>query len=153
MAIPDLIPIQHEPDFRTETIGRFDGGLFFAWITGGFPPGYKHGPDWGDHKRWYAILHRFDHSGNYVDSDIWCPGPGPGHGVDERLAEWLDALPGREYCDIAIRPFQLTVDGILFGLVPECHGEYPDGEEEDDWAEFYPGGLGFSPPWDGLYDT
>jgi formate hydrogenlyase regulatory protein HycA len=47
----------------------------------------------------------------------------------------------------------LEVDGTLFGLVRECHGEYPEGEERDDWAEFYPNRLGFSAPWDGSYDT
>lgn len=50
-------------------------------------------------------------------------------------------------------PFAVEVDGTLFGLVRECHGEYPEGEEQDDWAEFYPNRLGFSAPWDGLYDT
>lgn len=35
----------------------------------------------------------------------------------------------------------------------QCHGEYQDGERELDWAEFYPGRLGFSAPWSGRYDT
>jgi hypothetical protein len=157
VAIPELIPIRHEPDYRTSTIGRYDGGQFFAWITGAFPPGTKIGPDWGEHKRWYAVIHRFDRDGHHTGSDVFCPGTGTtiaySDAIDAKLAEWLDALPGRKYCDIAVRPFQLTVDGIVFGLVPECHGDYPEGEEEDDWAEFYPGRLGFYPPWNGLYDT
>jgi formate hydrogenlyase regulatory protein HycA len=65
----------------------------------------------------------------------------------------LKELPGRVYGDIAIRPFQVEADGIVFGLVPESHHEYPDGRRELDWAEFYPGQLGFSSPWDGCYDT
>jgi hypothetical protein len=153
VAIPELIPIRHEPDYRTDTIGSYDNGLFFGWITGAFAPDYKPGPDWADHKRWYAVLHRFDRDGHHTASDIWCPGDGNRKGQEEKLIEWLDALPGRRYCDIAIRPFQLTVDDIVFGLVPECHGEYQDGERELDWAEFYPGRLGFSAPWSGRYDT
>ncbi len=151
MAIPDLIPIRHEPDYRTSTIGHYDKGLFFAWVTGAFPPGYSLGADWQSHQRWYAVLHRFDHDGRHDGSDIWCPGPGIRRGPRERLEAWLDALPGHTFCDIAIRPFQLVVDGIVFGLVAERHGEYPDGE--GDWAEFYPGRLGFSSPWDGSYST
>jgi formate hydrogenlyase regulatory protein HycA len=154
VAIPDLIPIRHEPGYRTSTIGRYDGGLFFAWVTGTLSPIYSpRGDDWLARKRWYAVLHRFDHDGNHTGSDIWCPGPGIRDGQQERLEAWLEALPGREFCDIAIRLFQLVADGIVFGLVPECHGEYSDGEEQDDWAEFYPGRLGFSSPWDGCYST
>ena len=62
----------------------------------------------------------------------------------------LGALPGREYTDIAIRPFRLTVDGVLFGLLIEQHGDH---EDEDDWVELYPDRLGFSAPWDGQYST
>jgi len=154
MAILDVIPIRHEPHYRTSTIGLYNGGLFFAWVTGAFlPEDFPRGSDWRARKRWYAALHRFDHEGNHITSDIWCPGPGIRDGQQERLDGWLEALPGREFCDIAIRPFRLVVDGIVFGLVPECHGEHPDGEQEDDWAEFYPGRLGFAPPWDGSYST
>ncbi|MFB6818670.1 hypothetical protein ACFCV8_29430 [Streptomyces sp. NPDC056347] len=67
-----------------------------------------------------------------------------------RLADLLDGLPGRAYGDIAVRPFRLTVDGVLFGLVVEA-GEEADGA--DDRAELHPDGLGFRAPWDGLYDT
>lgn len=62
----------------------------------------------------------------------------------------LDGLPRREYGDLAIHPFQLTVDGVTFGLVTERHAE---GKGEDDWAELYPDRLGFSAPWDGSYET
>ncbi|MET9469435.1 hypothetical protein ABZY44_32505 [Streptomyces sp. NPDC006544] len=68
------------------------------------------------------------------------------------LAEWLNALPERQYQDIAIAPFEVRFEGALFGLVVE---EDVDEEDEDDgvWAEFYPDGLGFHAPWDGCYDT
>ncbi|KAB1984189.1 hypothetical protein F8144_28470 [Streptomyces triticiradicis] len=108
------------------------------------------------------MLHRFDPQERHIHSDIWCAGTWAEqqrhpHGNDSvraratgRPTELLDGLPGLEYGDIAIRPFHLTVDGVLFGLVPERHAE---GEGEDDWAELYPDRLGFSAPWDGLYDT
>ncbi|MCX5380303.1 hypothetical protein [Streptomyces sp. NBC_00091] len=72
--------------------------------------------------------------------------------AEARLAANLADLVEREYCDIAIRPFRLTADGVLFGLVTECRAE--DGEEdEEDWAELHPEGLGFSAPWNGECDT
>jgi formate hydrogenlyase regulatory protein HycA len=62
------------------------------------------------------------------------------------LATRLRGLPRRTYTDIAVRPFELVVDGVLFGLVT--------GEEDGEgWAELYPDRLGFGPPWDGSYDA
>jgi formate hydrogenlyase regulatory protein HycA len=148
-----VIPIAREADYRTDTIGRYDLGQFFAWVTAAYLPGERVGSDWRERQRWYAVMHRFDHDGNHVSSEAWCPGPGTRDGVAERLQHWLDELPGRAYGDIAIRPFQVTFDGIVFGLVQECHGQYPEGQQEDNWAEFYPGRLGFHAPWDGEYDT
>jgi hypothetical protein len=66
------------------------------------------------------------------------------------MTELLDTLPKREYDDITIRPFRLTVDKVLFGLIIEQHGE---DEDEDDWAELYPDHLGFCDRWDGQYST
>ncbi|WP_419994017.1 hypothetical protein [Streptomyces boninensis] len=150
MPIPEVIPIRYEPGYRTENIGRFAGGQFFASITAAYPPDYTMGPDWHEHRRWYVVLHRFAADGAHLDSDIWTPGPGlPADGaLDKRLEDQLDSLAGLEFGDIAIRPFEVVVDGIRFGLVTEKH----DGDEPD-WAEFYPDGLGFHEPWDGLYDT
>ncbi|MBC6458689.1 hypothetical protein [Actinomadura sp. HBU206391] len=163
MAVPEIISIAYEPDYRTDKIGRYADGQFFASITYAFPEGFRHGEGWEDAKRLYVVLHRFDADGRYIDSDIWYAGTWREqqqrpYGADSvlaqaeaRLAELLDALPKREYQDIAIRPFRLTVDGVLFGLIIEQgHGE---NEDEDDWAELYPDHLGFCEPWDGEYST
>lgn len=163
MAVPEIIPIAWEPDYRTSTIGRYSDGRFLASITYAFPEGFVMGDGWEEHKRLYVVLHKFDHAGHHQGSDIWCAGtwaeqvkrPRDEHSVVVRAEAQLDAvlscLPEREYCDIAIRPFRLTVDGVLFGLVTECPAEDQDGEE--DRAELYPDGLSFSAPWDGRYDT
>ncbi|MFG1881628.1 hypothetical protein [Micromonospora sp. NPDC049102] len=99
------------------------------------------------------MLHRFDADGAYTDSDIWFAGTSEHEDAsidraEARLADWLDALPGRVFADIAIRLFQVGVDGHVFALV-DWSAEY-DG---DDHAEFLPDDLGFDPPWDGCYDT
>ncbi|MFJ9565986.1 hypothetical protein ACIRQQ_38850 [Streptomyces fuscichromogenes] len=158
MTVPDLVPIRHEPDYRTSTIGLWDGGQFFAHVSGVFAGRDANGRVV---RRWYSVLHEFDADGQHLDSRIRSAGTvadGPGkmpvvEASQQLLGEWLDSLPGRRFADIAIAPFSVEVDGALFGLVRECHGEYPEGEEQDDWAEFYPNRLGFSVPWDGLYDT
>ncbi|MEU3653694.1 hypothetical protein AB0E67_12855 [Streptomyces sp. NPDC032161] len=93
MAVPAVVPIAHQPDHRTDTIGHCADGQFLAMATCALP----------------------------------------------------DACG-----DIAVRPFRLTVDGVLFGLVTERH-EAGDGEH--DRAELLPDGLGFGASWDGLYDT
>ncbi|MFE7591459.1 hypothetical protein ACFU6K_18835 [Kitasatospora sp. NPDC057512] len=140
MNVPEVIPISHRPDYRTDTIGRWQGGQFLAsalCLGAG---------------RYYAVLHRFDAAGRHLDSRI--------HPADEApqarllLAEWLDALPGREYGDIAIAPFAVHVDGELFGLVREDYEpDEVDDEEERVHFELYPDGLGFDAPWCGCYDT
>ncbi|MEU8803868.1 hypothetical protein [Spirillospora sp. NPDC048819] len=162
MAVPEIIPIAYEPDYRTDMIGRYEDGQFLASITYASPEGLRRGEGWEDAKRLYVVLHRFDFDGHHVDSDIWCAGTwreqqqhrGRADSVlaraEARMAELLNALSQRKYQDIGIRPFQLTVDDVLFGLVIEQHGE---NEDEDDWAELYPDRLGFCPPWDGEYST
>lgn len=156
MSVPSAIPIARDPH-RTETIGRYAGGQFFAWMTYAFRGRRPiHLPGWEEDKRLYVVLHRFDGDGRHTDSDIWFAGTwaevqrngraavfGP---AEARLSKLLEGLPGREYGDIAIRPFELTFDGVLFGLVAHEH----DGIES---AEFHPMGIVFYPPWDGLYST
>lgn len=158
MAVPEVIPIAYEPKHRTETIGRYADGQFLASITYAFPEGFRPDDGWEEHKRLYVVLHTFDAEGRYRDSEVWCAGTWAEqqravqgeYSVLSRarvhLAKLLRSLPRRSYTDIAIRPFQLTADGVRFGLVTGV-------DEGEAWAELYPDGLGFSEPWDGTYDT
>jgi hypothetical protein len=158
MAVPPVIPIAYEPRSRTETIGRYADGQFLASITYAFPEGYRPDDGWEEYKRLYTVLHTFDADGRYRDSEIWCAGtwaeqqqaPYGDDSVLSRarahLGKLLRSLPRRSYTGIAVRPFRLAVDGVLFGLVIES-------DEEGDWAELYPDRLGFGAPWDGTYDT
>ncbi len=158
MAVPEVIPIAYEPKHRTETIGRYADGQFLASITYAFPEGFRPDDGWEEHKRLYTVLHTFDSEGRYRDSEIWCAGTWAEQQSDPHgdtsvlsrarvhLAKLLRSLPRRSYTDIAIRPFQLTVDGVLFGLLTGV-------DEGEPWAELYPDRLGFAEPWDGTYDT
>ncbi|MEV4114285.1 hypothetical protein [Nonomuraea sp. NPDC049695] len=151
MTYPEIIPISYEPDYRTAHIGQWRDGQFLGGVVAAFREGYSMTEDWQAHKRWYAILHRFNSDGHYLDSRIECTGADDRHresvdAGDRRLSEWLAELPGLEFGDIAIRPFRLEFDGVVFGLILEDHG----GAE---CAELYPDNLGFYAPWDGEYDT
>lgn len=127
MAVPEIIPIAHEPDYRTSTIGRFSGGQFLASITYASPDGFAMGDGWEEQNRLFVVLHKFDNDGHHQESDIWCAGtwaeqmkrPHDERSVvaraEARLADVLAGLAERKYCDIAIQPFQLHSAGaILF---------------------------------------
>ncbi|MFF5306066.1 hypothetical protein ACFY5F_42575 [Streptomyces sp. NPDC013161] len=158
MAVPEVIPIAYEPNQRSGAVGRYADGQFLASVTYAFPQGFRPDDGWEEQKRLYTVLHTFDAAGRYRDSEIWCAGTwaqqqnapdGDGSVLSQariHLAKLLRALPRRSYTDIAIRPFQRTVDGVLFGLLVE-------EDEEGSWAELYPDRHCFGPPWDGTYDS
>lgn len=151
MTVPEIIPIRHEPDYRTATIGHWDGGQFLGSVVAAFPAGRDFAPDRPAHRRWYAVLHTFDAAGHHLDSRVERTGTDADRraaddAAQARLDQWLAALPGLRFGDIAIRPFRREYDGVLFGLVIETF----EGIEH---AELHPDGLGFYEPWDGLYDT
>ncbi|MGS2645768.1 hypothetical protein [Streptosporangium sp. LJ11] len=151
MAVPEIIPISYEPDYRTDTIGLWEGGQFLGSVIAAFPDGCTITDDWPAHQRWHAVLHTFDAAGHHLDSRIERAGTDDHHrtainAAQERLKQWLAMLPGLRFGNIAIRPFRREFNGVLFGLVIETF----EGTEH---AELYPDNLGFYEPWDGLYDT
>ncbi|MFD8787626.1 hypothetical protein [Kitasatospora sp. NPDC059599] len=72
--------------------------------------------------------HRFDPAGRHLDSRVRATATGPD--ARQLLDAWPAALPGREYRDIAIEPFEVRVDGELFGLVVEEDDEVEEDEED-----------------------
>lgn len=151
MPYPETIPIAYEPDYHTDTIGRWTGGQFLGGVIASFHEGYTHADDWPAHKYWYAILHTFDHDGNHLDSKIEEVGTDTEHDTSvnkgkELVGIWLQALPGVTFEDISIRPFRVEFSSVVFGLILES-------DDETEWAELYPNNIGFYEPWDGSYDT
>ncbi|SIQ47270.1 hypothetical protein [Micromonospora avicenniae] len=133
MPVPRLIPIAHEPDYRTDRIGHYDDGLFLASA-------------WDHH----AYVHLFDHDGSYLRSAITHVRDRAA--LDEALDGLLAGLRGKSYGDIAVQLFQTHQDGVTFGLIDESGDRAGDGSHVD-WVELYPDRLGFHEPWDGLYDS
>lgn len=153
MAVPQRVPIAREAGYRTDTIGRYREGQFYGAVHGAHRDD-DHDPDWGRERiRWYAYLHLFDADGNHSKSEISLIGVAPnlrgdlGGQAAARLASLIGQLEDAQFCDIAIRPFALTHDGVTFGLIDES------GPDRGSRAELYPDRLGFTSPWDGTYST
>ena len=167
MAEPDklLIPYADYEHSRFHHVGRYGpGNLFMAFGTGAFPGDWWSGrypPEylnsrWAEHKRWYAVLHRFDADGNHLATEAQSGGTtasGAREASDEagRLLEALLASLGQyDRCDIWVRPFGVEIDGYFFGLVYRCEDaddpDMPDAVCEHVMLE--PNGVMFHPPWD-----
>jgi hypothetical protein len=153
MPVPELVPFAREAGYRTDTIGRYRDGQFYAAI---------HGAHRGDdneldlHReriRWYAYLHLFGSDGRHRRSEISLIGIAPylrgelRRRADSRLTALLGRLEGLQFGDIAIRLFREQHDGVTFGLIDES------GDKHESWVELYPDRLGFCEPWYGSYST
>ena len=153
MPVPQRVLIAREAGYRTDTIGHYRDGQFYAAVHGAHRDA-DHAPDWGRERvRWYAFPHLFDADGNHRRSEIALIGIAPrlsgglGEQAAARLASLLGQLEDTSFGDIAIRPFSVTYDGVTFGLIDES------GPDRGSWAELYPDRLGFTDPWDGTYST
>ena len=149
MVLPDVVKILHLPFDHTGAVGRYANGQFLA--DGGICPVRG-----GERFRWYFVVHLFADDGGHIDSHVWS-GRADDRVFDgqdrpaqrlarQRFQTLLDGLPEREYGDIAIRPFRLDVQGIVFGLIDES------ARNEGETFVLYPGGLTFQAPWYGTYD-
>jgi hypothetical protein len=78
MAVPTLIPLAYEPYYRTDTLGRYGGGLFF-------------GSAYGHH----AYVHLFDRDGAYRQSRIVRVQDRAARGGDGGHVDWVELYPDR----------------------------------------------------------
>jgi formate hydrogenlyase regulatory protein HycA len=173
VAEPDrlLIPYEDFEDGRFNLDGRYAGGnQFMAFVTGAFPTDWWSGrrpPEylrtrWAEHKRWYAVLHRFDPDGNHLGTEARCGGTtagGEGEAIkraDKELAELLESLGPCEACDIRVRPFGVEIDSYFFGLVYQLNNNDDQANPEATYecVMLEPNDIMFHPPWDsGEYST
>lgn len=133
--VPDRIPVARIAGNRTDLVGYYDAGIFLAGFS----------------KTTY--LHLFGKQGRHRGS--WIASAEQALGEDASRAalmdyvrELVENLPGREFGDISIAPFAVQNDaGRRWGLFDETV-EYGFPH-----AELRPNRLGFTPPWNGEYDT
>jgi hypothetical protein len=172
MAEPDKILIPyHDFDDRFGLVGRYGAdNQYIAFVTGAYPANwniehfsrdYLH-TRWAEHKRWYAVLHRFDANGNHLGTEARCGGTtasGQGKAIkeaDRALAEMLEPLGPREPGNIRVKPFGMHIDGYFFGLVYKCvnPGDPDNPDATHEYVMLEPNDIMFHPPWDsGEYST
>lgn len=158
--LPSVIPVARYQG-GSYYIGRWEGGKqFWGQVVASFSK--KHSSnnsetapagDWQSRKRWYAILHTFDSSGNHLGTEhamIGTTADGESKVLDEATAKmesFIAKLGNVRYENIAIKLFQVIIDGDIFGMVDSSSEEYGDSTTME------PGGLYFHAPWNGEYDT
>jgi len=138
-------------DYHTHYLGESkNGNLFWGYITFAYPGTIYtlKGKDSPQFRKDYAILHLFDRKGNYLSTRSLCGGVAgqyDGGLLNKTLEGWVDELKPVKYCGIKIKLFETTIDGIVFGLIPEYESGVINLEPHAT--------ISFQEPWDGSYYT
>lgn len=147
MNFPEKIRIKRIEDYHTHYTGKYDNGeQFFGYGTFVFTemPIPK---DWQKYRREYAVLYLFDKEGNFLKAKNEFAGTTDSVKFDteEKVEELVSELGEIEYCDVELKPFNIVIDGYIFGLILN---------EESKLIELYPSKtIAFGEPWDGEYYT
>ena len=146
--IPERIPIQRMEDYHTHFLGKTeDGRQFFGYETFVFPNGIP-AAEWEKNRKEYVVLYLFDEDGNHLATNHWYAGTTSETNdsvMREKLEEMIKKLGKTEFCNIEVKPFQTTIDGVVFGLVPNDEYESVDLQPNST--------ISFQEPWDGEYYT
>lgn len=117
-------------DLHTALVGRCpDGTQFFL-------------NDFSDGAIDVLVLYRFDADGNYLGHELQRT---RGKQAEAAKAELLATLDTPTCCDIAVRPFFVSVDGMKYGLVVDADSECVHLQPHSQ--------ISFLAPWDGEYYT
>jgi hypothetical protein len=151
MTIPDKLPIMRIEDDHTHYLGKFgDGQLFWGYLTFAFTKSYseiEQGDDWKKFRKEYALLHKFDNEGNYLETKYWSglATEVDGQVLEDKLQKMVNQLGDIDFQDIEIGLFQTQLDNIIFGLIID---------EENATINLQPSStISFQEPWDGEYYT
>ncbi|MDQ8209670.1 hypothetical protein QEH52_19280 [Coraliomargarita sp. SDUM461003] len=135
-------------DYHTDLVGRCeDGRQFFIYEPFVFP-NEEINEDWTKVRREYLVLYLFDPEGNFIEIKHWSGGTTAELNHQEKQKkkdEFLTSLGKFELCDISVKLFQTTIDGVVFGLVPSEKNEAVDLQPSST--------IQFTEPWDGEYYT
>src|SRR5689334_5760589 len=130
-GIPESFPITREVDYHTHHIGKTsDGRQFFGYQTFVFPNGIPE-TEWEKYRKEYVVLYLFDKKGNHMETRHWYAGTTSDTNdrqTEEKLEQMIAELGTVNYCNIRVKPFQTTIDGIVFRLVPNEEYETVDLE-------------------------
>jgi hypothetical protein len=146
--IPERIPIQRMENYHTHFLGKTeDGRQFFGYETFVFPNAIP-AAEREKNRKEYVVLHLFDEDGNHLTTNHWYAGTTSKTNntvMREKLEEMINNLGKTEFCNIEIKLFQTTIDGVVFGLVR--NDEYGSVELQPSST------ISFQEPWDGEYYT
>ncbi len=134
-------------DLQTALIGLCEIGQFF--ITESFPIAGESDSKMPEKDRLYVVRYLFKLNGEFLSAEHakinCCSGRDYLRLVEEKKIEFLNGLGPYEFCDIAVKPFSITIDEVQFGLV------YSNGTGS---ISLEPGPtITFMEPWDGEYYT
>ena len=151
MTIPHKLPIARMEDDHTHYLGSAPNGtLFWGYETFVFFRPYSEisqRENWQQYRREYVLLHTFDNAGNYLTTQHWSVGTSAdsAHQSNQELERMIEKLGDVKFHDIEVCIFQIQIDNIVFGLVPD---------EDAGVINLQPGSMiSFMEPWDGEYYT
>jgi len=136
MSQPDVLPIKRMDDLHTNLIGCSSAGQFMIIeCSDGRAP-----------NKIFVVRYLFNTSGEF--KHVKLSRLGRNASLDEITREktaYLDELEPYRLCEFRVQPFEVSLDGIAFGLLYS---------EETQSVSLEPGSLiTFMAPWDGEYFT
>jgi hypothetical protein len=93
MAVPARVPIAREAGYRTDTIGRYQGGQFYTAVYGAHRDDDQAAARDRERIRWHASLHLFGADGNHRESPISLFGLAPARGTTSARGQTPGWLP------------------------------------------------------------
>ena len=147
--VPQRIPIMRMEDYHTHYLGKTnDGKLFFGSETfANKKPHWEVKPELQSQNRIdLAILYLFDKKGRFIESKHWSTDlDNERQNTTKKLEELITNLGQVTFCNIEVETFEISIDGIKCGLIPN---------EESESIDLYPSNtISFQKPWDGEYYT
>lgn len=147
--VPKKILVSRMEEYHTHYLGKTqDERLFFGSVTFAYKkPSFEVSPELQSEDRIeLAILFIFDKNGKYIENTYWSTNDeNERYSVYEKLVGLISKLGPITYCDVELETFEVTIDGIKCGLIPD---------EENVSIELYPSNtISFQEPWDGEYYT
>jgi hypothetical protein len=152
MDAPSKLLINRVEGYHTHYVGRCADGRQFlgqdcVWVYLNLKR-YADDPDFLKSRGEYIVLYTFDSEGNHLNTRHLFAGASANSNREvmaNTLEKWIDELGNWEFSDISVKPFQVNIDGFVFGLL---------FDNETNFVNLMPGKvISFYEPWDGEYWT
>ncbi len=147
--IPNRIPIMRMEEYHTHYLGKTgEGKLFFGNVTFAYKKPIREltPEERNKHRTELAILYLFDKNGKFSEYKYWST-----EKDRERQSVWKEMeklvaeLGQVTFCNIEVETFEINIDGIKCGLIPN---------KESVSIDLFPSNtISFQEPWDGEYYT